>query len=169
MNLPVQDTIERICGFLSDIGIAVRFRPIERATFLPGIMIENGTLVVDRDRLLYPGDLLHEAGHIALETPERRPTLQDDVEAGKSPGQSVEMAVILWSYAALRHLDLAPEIVFHEHGYKGSAQWLLDEFAAGRYLALPLLQWMGMTFDESTAAKAGAVPFPAMRCWLRPT
>lgn len=164
----MKETTDRICNFLGNIGIEVTFRSIDRSTFLPGILIENGTLVVDLDQLLYPGDLLHEAGHIAVETPERRPFLQDDVEAGKSPGESLEMAVILWSYAALRHLDLAPEVVFHPTGYKGNALWLQEEFAEGRYLALPLLQWMGMTYDEKTAAQEGGEPFPAMRCWLRP-
>lgn len=165
----MQDTVQRIISFLTEIGIPTRFRSLEQPTFLPGILIENGELVIDMDKMLYPGDLLHEAGHIAVEPPERRPHLQDNVEADKPMGERLEMAVILWSYAALRHLDLPADLVFHAEGYKGDASWLAEEFAEGRYLALPLLQWLGMACDEKKAAELGVAPFPAMQHWLRPS
>ena len=55
-----------IVNFLVDIGLGVRSGRISGQTFLPGIMIEQGTLRIDEAQLKYPGDLLHEAGHLAL-------------------------------------------------------------------------------------------------------
>lgn len=66
------------------------------------------------------------------------------------------------------HLQLPPEVVFHAAGYKGGAQSILDNFAAGRYLAVPMLQWLGLTHDETQARDLGAEPYPKMQAWLRP-
>ena len=37
---------------------------------------------------------------------------------GQAKQNSLEIGVICWSYAALKHLELDPIIVFHEEGYK---------------------------------------------------
>ena len=58
-----------------------------------------------------------------------------------------------------RNLQIDPSIVFHEAGYKGGADALIENFAAGHYIGVPLLQWMGMT-----TAKV----YPEMSLWLRP-
>jgi hypothetical protein len=44
---------------------------------------------------------------------------------------------------------------------------LLDNSAAGRYLAVPMLPWLGLTYDEKRAEEIGAVPYPKMKNWLR--
>jgi len=153
--------LDRILSFLSAIGIAVRERPLPAATFLPGIFIERGELVIDRAKLAHPGDLLHEAGHIAVMPPADRPALNDNIPTG--PGE--EMAAIAWSYAACRHLQLAPEIVFHPEGYKGASRSLLDNFADGRFLGVSLLQWYGLTRERPD--ESGQPVYPAMIRWLR--
>jgi len=56
----------RIADFLADIGIKVASVSISRKTFLPGILVESGRILVDETQLTYPGDLLHEAGHLAV-------------------------------------------------------------------------------------------------------
>ncbi len=58
-------------------------------------------------------------------------------------------------------------MVFHPAGYRGGSQSLLDNFGAGHYLGVPMLQWLGMTNDEKQAAKTGGVPYPHMTKWLR--
>lgn len=78
-----------------------------------------------------------------------------------------EMMAIGWSYAAILHLQLPPEVVFHPAGYHGGSQSLLENFAAGRYLAVPMLQWLGLTHDEKNAVDVGAEPYPKMKTWLR--
>jgi hypothetical protein len=70
---------QKIADFIVDIGLELVREPIDEETFLPGILIRNGAMVVDEGRLNYPGDLLHEAGHLALSPAEIRPTLSGEV------------------------------------------------------------------------------------------
>lgn len=154
--------LDLIVSFLSEIGIAVRERPLPTETFVPGIFIEHGALVIDRQTLSYPGDLLHEAGHIAVMLPAERAALHDNLQTG--PGE--EMAAIAWSYAAAVHLGIDPAVVFHPDGYKGAAQSLLENFTCGRYLGVPLLQWYGLTRERDDGS--GAPVYPQMSAWLRP-
>jgi hypothetical protein len=151
----------RLAGFVRDIGVEVRDADLSDPTFLPGLDIRSGALLLDEARLLYPGDILHEAGHIAVADPEERkreklkPTLGD------------EIATIAWSSAAARHLEIDPAIVFHEGGYRGSASAFVSNFAAGRYVGTPLLQYYGMTIEPRLAKAQGVEPFPFMLRWLR--
>jgi hypothetical protein len=120
-------------------------------------------LVIDEARLRYPGDLLHEAGHLAVATPERRGAMHDNV----GDDAAEEMMAIAWSYAAALHLAIDPAIVFHKDGYRGGASELLENFNAGLYFAVSTLQWVGMTYDEKRAKNEGAAAYPKMRRWLR--
>lgn len=154
---------ERIAGFLREIGVEVIARELPEDGFLPGIRIDRGRLLVDEARLLHPGDLLHEAGHLAVTSADRRAALEDDV--GSDLGE--EIGAIAWSYAALRHLGLNPAVVFHPHGYRGAAQGFIGNFREGRYVGVPLLQWMELTLDEKNARERGLPPYPHMLRWLR--
>ena len=53
---------DRIVDFLRGIGLPVTEGSVPDDCFLPGVRIHHGTLVFDRQRLQWPGDLLHEAG-----------------------------------------------------------------------------------------------------------
>jgi hypothetical protein len=154
--------MEQIVGFLREIGIGVRIREIAHATFLPGIHIESGGLVVDGARLLYPGDLLHEAGHLALMDPVRR--ARADGDAGADAGE--EMGAIAWSYAAALHIGIDPRVVFHDKGYKGSAKSIAWNFAEGRYLGVPVLQWKGLALEARKAHVQSLPAYPHMLRWL---
>ena len=105
---------ERLAAFVCGIGIAVRAGSLPAKTFLPGLEIRDGAIVVDEERLTNPGDILHEAGHLAVADPTERnaPAL--------SPSGGDELTAIAWSYAALSHLELDPAVVFHADGYKGA-------------------------------------------------
>jgi hypothetical protein len=155
--------VASIVAFLREIGLDVRMGTIEEKAFVPGILIDHGGLLVDPAGLTYPGDLLHEAGHLAVVAPERRARMHRD--AGKRLGE--EMMAIGWSYAAAVHLGIDPAVVFHEGGYRGGGQSFVKEFAAGRYLAVPTLQWIGLTRDEKRARAEGGTPYPHMHQWLR--
>ncbi|HEX8663640.1 MAG TPA: hypothetical protein VF744_06385 [Beijerinckiaceae bacterium] len=152
----------RLAAFVGGIGIPVRKAELDKGTFLPGLGIRYGALLVDEARLLYPGDILHEAGHIAVASPEERGR-----ETLKPTKLGDEIAAIAWSYAAVRHLGIDPAIVFHPAGYRGASSGFLSNFAAGRYVGTPLLQWYGMTLEPRQAASEGVEPYPAMRRWLR--
>jgi hypothetical protein len=133
--------MDRIVGFLREIGLVVRVAEIEGPTVLPGIKVVEGGLVVDPARLKYPGDLLHEAGHLAVMPAARRAQANDDT--GSDGGE--EMAAIAWSYAAAVRLELDARVVFHEAGYRGGSDSMVENFAAGRYIGVPILVWLGMT------------------------
>jgi hypothetical protein len=158
-----------ITQFIASIGIPVVFQPITDSTFVPGILITKGTIIVDIDQLLYPGDLLHEAAHIAVAIPEDRQLMHGDVgnltEKSKSDGE--EMMAIAWSYAACVHLNIDPAVVFHPAGYKGSSDWYIEQYTSGNMVYLPLLQWAGFCYDAINADKNGGEPYPKMIRWTR--
>lgn len=157
---------EVVFRFLTEIGIEFEFRAIDEDTFLPGILIENGKLIIDFQKLGHMGDVLHEAGHIAVVPTADRAMMHGNVEPGP-PSQSLELGAILWSYAAVVHLGIHPSFVFHEAGYKGQSKWLIEQFQTGTYIGLPLLQWMGLTYDAKQALEKNVKPFPHMVKWLR--
>jgi hypothetical protein len=151
-----------IIAWLREIGLTVRLATLGADTFLPGVTLDPGGLIVDPERLLYPGDILHEAGHLAVMLPAQRATTGSN--AGSDMGD--EIAAQTWSYAAAVHLGLAPEIVFHSAGYKNSAEALIQTYRDGA-AGVPLLQWMGLTLDAARAAEISADPYPHMIRWLR--
>ena len=155
------DYLPTMRAFLAEIGIPTQEVALTTETFLPGILIDNGGLLIDPARLLYPGDILHEAGHLAVTPAAERVQLAGNVLAGKPKQQGTdgdEIVAILWSYAAARAIGMPSEIVFHPDGYHGSSSWILDNFRQSVYPGLPLLVWMGLTTNEE---------FPAMTRWLR--
>ena len=152
-----EELINKLSGFVQSKGVPVRMEPIEGETFLPGLSISDGTLVVDVSRLEWPGDILHEAAHIALAPPSRRATTGGKLDV--TPAQ--EMAALAWSYAAAVSAEIDPAIVFHEGGYKQGGAQLLAQYASGLPPGgpgVPMLQWYGMT-----------TAFPRMNLWLRET
>jgi hypothetical protein len=160
--------LEIILDFLNNIGIKCQKVALsDESTFLGGIKIDNGTLLYDIEKLKHVGDLLHEAGHIALELPSKRNQLNDNVDEGKLPTESLELGVILWSYAALKRLKLPPEVVFHSEGYKNESDFLIQNFENSNYIGLPLLQWMGLTALPNAIKNNEIEPFPNMIKWLR--
>lgn len=156
-----------IIDFIKSKGILVTYGPIEEETFLPGVKIVEGTLLVDDEKLPYPGDLLHEAGHIAVMSPAQRSALTGNVTEVYPEAQGEEVGAILWSYAAAKAMKLPLEVLFHPDGYKGESGWLIETMERGEYIGLPLLEWMGMAYGPAQAAAKGVEPFPAMQTWLR--
>jgi hypothetical protein len=147
--------------FIREIGIEVREVAPGAALFLPGLDIRRGAIVVDRARWLHPGDILHEAGHLAVATPAERSA------ETLSPSPADEMAAIAWSYAAAVHLGHAAEIVFHADGYRGGGPSLSENFSAGRYVGAPLLDYYGMAVEPRRVKPGGPPAYPHMLRWLR--
>lgn len=152
-----------MAGFLASIGLETAPVALPEAGFLDGLMISHGMLLIDEARLAYPGDLLHEAGHLAVVTGAQRTLLCGS--AGSDPGE--EMAAIAWSYAAALYLGIDPAVVFHPSGYSGGSQAILLNFSQGRYFGVPMLEWLGLTADKKTAALLQVSGYPHMLKWLR--
>lgn len=153
-----QNILTRIIEFLNSISIKVVENKLPNDTFLPGLSLMGSTILMDLEKLKYPGDLLHEAGHIATTEEKIRlligtPEIKEDW-----PTTGDEIAAILWSYAASYHLGLDLDVVFHPDGYKNDSEWLIEQFNSKNYLGLPLLEWMSLCTKEE---------FPIMKKWLR--
>ncbi len=157
-----QELINRITNFLGDIGLEVRSESLPNDTFLPGVTVKNGALVFDKSKLTYPGDLLHEARHLAVVSPQRRKSLNDSV--GRILHE--EMCAIAWSYAAVVHLDIAPEILFHAGGYQGGGKSFIENFSSGHYVAVCTLEWLGLTTEPKKNLPPETVVYPDMHKWL---
>jgi hypothetical protein len=157
------ELISTFHDFLEEIGIVLREGDVPEGSFLPGVTIENGEVVYDKIKLLYPGDILHEAGHVAVCNAAERAAMSGNVAAADEGKSGEEAITLLWSWAAIKKTGIPPEIVFHDHGYKDQSEYLIENFENGNYIGLPLLVWAGMT--DHPSARGG---FPIMKNWLRP-
>jgi hypothetical protein len=158
-----RDPVARqIADFLDGIGIEVLAEALPGDTFLPAMRVRGGALVVDPDRLRWPGDMLHEAGHIAMTDPDLRSSLD---QVSDDPGE--EMAAIAWSYAASVAIELDPKILFHEGGYRGASANLIENFTNGRDVGVPWLAAYDMTVDWRGRGEDGSRRYPHMLRWLR--
>ena len=168
MESPFQNVlVQKLAGFLNEIGLEVAPGTLARETFLPGIEVEAGRLIVDEAQLLYPGDLLHEAGHLAvMPSPMRRALHGELLDTGEDMTM-LEVAAIAWSYAACLHLEIDPQVVFHPAGYQGKAAALRLSFQFGVYPGANQLQAAGLTLSREQAQARGQQPFPKMVKWVR--
>lgn len=153
---------EKTLDFLKEIGIETAFEnvPVE-ACFVPGLMIKDGRIVIDQQALKYPGDILHEAAHIAVVPAAERRSLCGAVIKERKDAPAEEMMAIAWSYAACIHLQIDPAFVFHNDGYSGGGASIIENFGKGNHFGVPVLQWLGMT------ATSGASIYPKMIRWMR--
>lgn len=158
--------LDTITSFINHIGIPCVEGKVKESSFLPGIDIVDGSIIYDATKMQSPGDLLHEAGHIAVLLSEHRQYVTSpDVNGDLQPG-GAEMAAIAWSWAAANHLKVPPEVVFHPDGYHGESNAIIDNFSNGRYFGVSLLQWFGMTVEKRTTNASDAI-YPVMHSWLR--
>ena len=159
-------TLARIVDFLNSIGIETTEGDVPDSSFLPGVRIHGGRIVFDRS-MPWPGDLLHEAGHIATAPASLRSTLNDGVELTGSVPYATEAEATAWAYAAVEHLQLDPTVLFHTGGYHGASDRLIATFAAGVYLGAYGLARADMTAVGPDARDRGAAVYPKMAQWLR--
>ena len=153
-----QNILDTIVSFLRSISIEVVEQKLPSDTFLPGVDLLGSSVLIDKEKLKYPGDLLHEAGHIATTEEKLRPHIGTPKIGENWPTDGEEIATILWSFAASVYLGLDLGVVFHPNGYKNDSAWLIEQFTSQNYIGLPLLEWMSLCEKKE---------FPVMRKWLR--
>ena len=158
---------QKIADFIVDTGLRLEKACIDEETFLPGLLVKDGGIIVDEDGLKYPGDLLHEAGHLALASGEIRRTLSGEVRLPGQAMEPVEAQAMAWSYAAALFLEIDPRVVFHEGGYFGASEGLLLNFAVGAYIGVNGLVDAGLTVFGEAANATSIQPYPHMIKWLR--
>jgi len=157
---------EKVIDFLHEIGIETAEASLEDAAcFLPGFLIKNGKILIDKSQVKQPGDLLHEAGHIAVVPLAERPFLEGENIGKRNDSDAEEMMSIAWSYAACIYLNINPHFVFHEQGYKGGGASIVENFETGNYFGVPVLQWLGMTTTVKDVTDQKV--YPEMIKWLR--
>ncbi len=167
--MSVDARVERAIAFLQSIGLNIAYGcPSNGTGLLPGFVIEDGVLWIDHDQVRYPGDVLHEAAHIAVVPAAQWPGLNEQAIRARPHSAAEEMMALAWSYAACMHLGFEAEWVFHSEGYLGGGNALAQSFKEGRYVGVPMLQWCGMAFDKPDEAQPSRPVYPAMHCWLRP-
>jgi hypothetical protein len=170
--LPTESTaydekiLQCIVNFLEDIGIKVIDQKLDGLCILLGLSITANAILLDKERLKHPGDLLHEAGHLAVTPKDQRALIGSANMDLNWPSAGDEIAAILWSYAAICYLKIAPDVVFHTEGYKNESKWLIEQFENGNYIGLPLLEWMGLCHSGNNIKETIPV-FPNMIKWLR--
>lgn len=162
-----RQTVATIVDFLQSIGITVQSGEVSGDTFLPAIRITGGVLVYDAQRLRWPGDLLHEAGHIAITPAAQRAGLTDALDGNDLAPHAGEVEAIAWSWAALVHLGLPPELLFHPEGYKGQSAGLMLTYSMGIHPGAVGLARAGMTSADAASAAGGVAQYPAMHRWMR--
>lgn len=161
----MNDITLKILRFLDDIGLSYRLCPVgEKPTFLPGLQLYGGELLIDMTQLKWPGDILHEAGHLACMPANVRKEMSDQLDSSDLH-QGGEMMAIAWSYAACIHLEIDPYVVFHKEGYKGGGKEIVEGFQRGDYFGVSLMQWYGMCkLDKKNSVDS--TQYPQMINWL---
>jgi hypothetical protein len=161
------DSTSAILQFLRAIELDVREEPLSSPGFLPGIEIRQGALVVDRARLQWPGDLLHEAGHLAVLPARLRPLQSGALHDCEQVPYSGEAEATAWAYAAACAIGLPAEQLFHAGGYHGRSAGLIMTFALGVYPGLHGLMQGGLAHGMAQAQSLGTPAYPHMLRWLR--
>ena len=156
-----------IFAFLARIGLPVTEETLAADTFLPGISLRAGSLIADPDTLLWPGDLLHEAGHLAVLPAALRNDAHNDAPNYAEVAFAGELEAMAWAYAAAVELALPMEVLIHDGGYRGKARDLLQMYTYGVYPGLRGLCESGMTAAHGFTPDCGPVQYPRMLRWLR--
>lgn len=188
------EALEPIVTFLRDIGFDVEFGAGAHNGFLPGVNIHAGVIHVDPDTLVGPGDLLHEAGHMAVLPKRFRSGLGSDLDADMHrlieeevgpgmpvdpilavPKQQGEFMAQAWSYAAALHIGVPPACIFFpgshkHHDYEGQhpmERWI----ESGTHYGPMALARVGMTGPAGLFAMMigdnRLPPYPIMSRWVQ--
>ena len=104
-SVSVDPLTERLVAFVRDIGIEVQAAALPEKTVLPGLDIRHGAILVDEARMRHPGDILHEAGHLAVIDPAER-NAPTPIPKSSPIGLSARRGSIFWR--AIRHCAPTP-------------------------------------------------------------
>lgn len=183
-EIAIDGAFARVREFLEALGFTIRVKP-GISGFLRDVAIVAGELHVDRNDDDLAGELLHEAGHLAvLPGPFRNEADGDlagvcenmsawldanlaeiypDDPKVRAILQSGETEAVAWSYAAAVALGLDTRIPFYR-GFDGAGLDLHDQVASGYYFGVHGLAAGGMS---EIPRRWSTTPFPKMKRWLQ--
>ena len=176
--------------FVRSIGLSVTegvAQDVEGA-FVPGVRIVDGGLIVDPETV-FPGDVLHEAGHLAVIPAKFRqlatgtlrqvfksmtqylkdnPTIlggwpEDPV--GRCILQSGEAEAAAWQYAAAHHIGLPDQWLFPPESFEGKSEDTLLRLKVNQYFGINGLQAAGWTRVHAMGNPAKPL-YPKLAFWL---
>ena len=107
----VATLIDQIVAFLHSVGVDAREGAVPGASFLPGIHISSGQVLFDRSRLQWSGDLLHEAGNVAVTPGGQRALLNGALSERADAYQDGEVEPIAASTASIRGTAAYPGMI----------------------------------------------------------
>jgi len=185
-----REALEPIVDFVRGIGIGVEVGELGRHGLLPGTNVQGGVIHVDPETLIGSGDLLHEAGHIAIIPRRHWPRLGRDLQASVeavlaeetaagAPDPKLAKAVAMgemmaqaWSYGAARHIGVSPGAVFfpgtHKHQQFEGTHPMQAWIESGTHYGILALAEVGLTgFGGmfSHMGDNGLPPFPRFSRW----
>lgn len=179
-----------ILVFLQDIGLPVEQATLGNDTFLPAVRVCSGGLVVDVEHA-FPGDVLHEAGHLAVAPARYRHLADGNLKAlnlaltrhlqehgeglmtypedplCRACLQADEQSATAWQYAAAQHLGLPDRWLFPVNSYEGEPEVVLRGLKASNYMGINGLQAAGWTLVRANPARSLPV-YPQLAFWLSP-
>lgn len=156
-----------IFAFLARIRLPIAEETLPTDTFLPGVALRSGGLAIDPEQLMWPGDLLHEAGHLAVLPASLRGEAHDDAPNHAEAEHAGELEAMAWAYAAAIEIGLPLEVLVHEGGYHGRSREVLEMYGYGIVPGLRGLCATGMAAAPGFTPDCGPVQYPRMLRWLR--
>lgn len=184
MIAEIDPDIDKVLAWLTSIGLQVErgSRPWQNL-FAEGIWIEEGRLIVSADAMV--GDLLHEAGHLAVLPSRFRKLVSGDIDdlwgeraelvssvterLGQWPEDSEARALmqasdhetIAWSFAAALEVGVDPTLPFLR-GFKNDGQ------AEAIYMACCDKQYIGINGLRAAGFINAIGNFPILKKWVQP-
>jgi hypothetical protein len=168
--------LEAAFTFCKAIGIPIEWKA-GVSGFVPGIRIEQGVILVDRGAK--PGDLLHEAAHLAIMPSSFRSKASTNLhQAFKSmmdclnehdPESAIAIAIMqcgdteatAWSWAAGKACGIPDELIITDSSYDGVGAEIRTMLSLKGYLGINGLSRAGFCRVRGDNA------FPHMNKWMQ--
>lgn len=155
-------TLNRVATWLNSIGLVTKPGKRSDQSFMRGIWFDCGCIVYDPDEA-HPGDLLHEAGHLAIVPARFRHFVKGEIEESLASHyddylkstvdcedatlqaiiQSGDAEAIAWSYAASLACCVDPWLCF-VNGFDGEAESVFQAIKLGCHPGINGLRASGM-------------------------
>lgn len=172
------NSIQQAIIFLKGIGFNTERGEVTANSFVPNITIKNGEIVYNEEALV--GDMLHEAGHLAILPAKYRSICQANVgrsvaEIWKHADAAGELEVdspmyraliqasdpeaTAWAWAAGKEIGIAEEEIIPDFQYQGTGEEIRSMLSARCYLGINGLRAAGMLDSVKT--------FPKLTRWVQ--